>query len=78
MARSKKKVEKPEVKTEPKVEKPLDWTPPPRDPKYRVAKGKAISCRKGIRSDGDPIEAINVGGQECLDGLVKSGHVEKY
>jgi hypothetical protein len=68
MAKSKKTTE----------ENVKEWTPPAKAPKYRVAKGKAISCRKGIRSEGDPIEAINVGGEECLEKLIKSGHVEKY
>lgn len=79
MAKKKKESAK---EVEPKVienqESVKDWTPPPRKPKHRVAKGKSICCRKGIRGPGDPIEAINVGGEDCLKGLVESGHVEEY
>lgn len=47
-------------------------------PPYYVKKGKAITTRRGIRSDGEEITASDlIGGVEALEGFVKSGHVGK-
>lgn len=47
-------------------------------PPYYVKKGKAITTRRGIRSDGQEITASDlIGGVEALEGFVKSGHVGK-
>lgn len=47
-------------------------------PPYYVKKGKALTTRRGIRSDGDEITASDlIGGKEALEGFVKSGHVGK-
>lgn len=80
MAKAKKKVEKPIEKPEviENQESVKDWTPPPRAPKYRVKKGKSISCQKGILGPGAAVEADFVGGEECLEALLESEHVEKY
>lgn len=45
---------------------------------YSVAEGKAITCKKGILSDGDEIKVEYVnGGIETLNKLVKDGYVIK-
>lgn len=45
---------------------------------YTVAKGKAITTLRGIKSDGDEIKADDLpGGKKALDGFVKSKHVVK-
>lgn len=47
-------------------------------PPYYVKKGKALTTRRGIRSDGEEITASDlIGGKEALEGFVKSGHVGK-
>lgn len=47
-------------------------------PPYSVAKGKAITTKRGIRAEGDEVLASDfVGGQKILDGFVKTGHIVK-
>jgi hypothetical protein len=47
-------------------------------PPYYVAKGKAITCKKGVLSDGDEVCINHLGGgKDTIDKLVKSGHVIK-
>lgn len=47
-------------------------------PPYYVEKGKAITTRRGIRSDGQEITASDLaGGEAALEAFVKSGHVGK-
>lgn len=61
------KAEKKEVKAE-GDKKPL----------FSVSKGKAVTSKRGILSDGDEIKADDLaGGKEALDAFVKSGHVAK-
>lgn len=56
-----------------------DWKPPPRVLKYRVAKGKAIGCAAGVKSEGDPIYPRYFSNKQFdLDKLVTSGHIEAY
>jgi len=60
--------------------------PPPKAPPkatkskapYVVAKGKALTCRRGVLGPGDEIKVSDVSdGQAGLERLVKSGHVVK-
>lgn len=45
---------------------------------YSIAKGRAITSRRGILADGDEIKENDLaGGQKALDAFVKSGHVVK-
>ena len=45
---------------------------------YEIAKGKALTTRRGIKADGDKIEPSDlVGGQKTIDGFLKSGHIVK-
>lgn len=45
---------------------------------YYVAKGKAVTSKIGIMSDGAAVKAKHfVGGQETLDHLVERGHCVK-
>lgn len=47
-------------------------------PPYSVAKGKAITTKRGIRAEGDEVFASDfVGGQKILDGFVKTRHIVK-
>lgn len=47
-------------------------------PPYSLAKGKSLTTKRGILSDGDEITASHLaGGQKALDAFVKSGHVVK-
>ena len=47
-------------------------------PAFSVAKGKAITSKRGILADGDEIKAEDLaGGKEALEAFVKSGHVGK-
>ena len=47
-------------------------------PPYRIAKGKAVTSRKGILADGEEIKAEYLaGGKETLDTLVDRGVVIK-
>ncbi len=47
-------------------------------PEFYVAAGKAITTKRGIRSDEDEITADDLaGGKEALAAFVKSGHVKK-
>jgi hypothetical protein len=59
------------------VEKKKEVKKPP----YYVAKGKAITSKKGILSEGDEVKAEYFGkkeaGEETLASLVDSGHVKK-
>lgn len=45
---------------------------------YRIVKGKAVSCQKGILGPGAEVKAEYVGGEDCLKRLIETGHVEKY
>jgi len=43
---------------------------------YKIAKGKALTSKKGILSDGEIVEFEYLqGGKETLDKFVKSGHI---
>lgn len=45
---------------------------------YYLCKGKAITTRRGILSNGDEIKAEDItGGKEALDGFVETKHLEK-
>lgn len=49
---------------------------------YTVVKGKALTTRRGIRSDGQDVTAADFNqdvkkGQDILDRWVKLGHVNK-
>lgn len=49
-----------------------------REQGYYVAKGKAVTSKIGIMSDGAAVKAKHfVGGQETLDHLVERGHCVK-
>lgn len=74
MSKKEKKAEE-----EKKVEK-VDFQPPPRAPKYRIAKGRSVTCLKGTLDEGDRIEASYLPdeGDEAFNKLVDRGIVEKY
>jgi hypothetical protein len=45
---------------------------------YKVAEGKALTSKKGILGPGSEVKAEDLpGGDEALQGLVKSKHVVK-
>lgn len=45
---------------------------------YYLCKGKAITTRRGILSNGDEIKAEDIsGGKEALDHFVETKHLEK-
>ena len=46
--------------------------------KYRIAKGKAITCKKGLLGPGAVIKPEFIGREEDLELLVDKGYVEKY
>lgn len=51
---------------------------PKKLPPYYVKPGKALTTKRGIKSDGQEITAEDlIGGKEALEGFVKSGHVGK-
>jgi hypothetical protein len=56
------------------VKKPVAVKRPP----FSVAKGKAITSKRGILSNGAEVSAEDLGGgKTALDALVKSGHIVK-
>ena len=47
-------------------------------PPYYVAPGKALTTKRGIKSDGEAIDPDDLhGGPDSLDGLIASGHIKK-
>lgn len=73
MAKTIKNKKEDEPIVEPVAEKPVKRP----DPIYRVAKGKAVSCKKGMLDAGTRIEkAAWVGGEEALVALIEKGVVE--
>ena len=47
-------------------------------PPFSIAKGKAITTKRGILSDGDEIKAEDLnGGQKAIDAFVKTKHIIK-
>jgi len=78
MGRPKKnKSEEPEiVKEEPGTVQ--EYTPEPKPPAYKVAEGKAITCRKGMLVAGEVVKVEYIhGGQKSMDKLVDNGVVIK-
>jgi len=78
MGRPKKnKYEEPEiVKEEPGIVQ--TFKPEPKPPVYKVAEGKAITCKKGMLSAGDEVKVEYIhGGEKSLDKLVDAGVVVK-
>lgn len=94
MARKKKgTTDKPKVeaakdkpKAEPKPAPPVKAEPKPvvkaipKPVRYRVAKGKAITCLKGILGEGQPVlpAFLSGGTEEALKNLADQGILEKY
>lgn len=76
MTEEKKKAEeeaKAQAEAEEKKKAEEDKKPP-----FYVKKGKAITTKKGILSDGEEIKAEYLaGGKKSLAAFVKSGHVAK-
>ncbi len=55
-----------------KPEKPEDAKPTG----FKVAAGKALTTRRGIKADGDKVDASHfVGGQKVIDEFIKTGHI---
>lgn len=68
--------EKSEKEAEEKAEKEAANTP--KELKYYVCKGKAITTKRGILADGEEIKPSDVTqGEKVLEKFVKTGHVEK-
>ena len=45
---------------------------------YSIAKGKAVTTKRGILSDGSEVKASDLsGGDDALQAFVKTGHVVK-
>jgi len=45
---------------------------------FTIAKGKAITTKRGILGEGDEIKIKDLeGGKEAIDSFVKSGHIDK-
>ncbi len=60
------------AKTKAKFDKNLKRMP------FEVAKGKALTSKRGILAEGDEIKAEDLaGGQEAIDAFVKTGHIVK-
>jgi len=72
---SQESVKPEEVKEEVKIEPLLK---PRVKSGYRVASGKAITCKRGILADGDEIKAEYLSGEGTLERLLKSGLVVEW
>jgi hypothetical protein len=52
---------------------------PQRVERHRVAKGKAVTCLRGLLAEGVDIKAADLaGGAKALASLVERGYVEAY
>lgn len=59
-------------------EAPAEFVPQ-RVERHRVAKGKAVTCLRGLLAEGVDIKAADLaGGAEALASLVERGYVEAY
>ncbi len=72
------RAEEKEVSKELKTDDSTEEKEVSKEPFFHVKKGKAITSKRGIISDGDEIRSSDLpGGEEALRGFVTSGHVVK-